>query len=213
MAATNAIHSQSRSLAAQDPATPLAATDESTRIAAFSVSTRPGRSAGARPTVPTLVHAAEVTTLINLAARLTGKAARIRMGRIGAWPGQIPLLLWLLEEDGVIQKVLVERSNMEQSTVAEHLDRMERHGLIYRERSKDDRRKYRFYLTPKARVAARELVQMLETGAQIFTKGIPKDDLAIFTRVIRQIIARLDDYITNTAAPRARARRTRAAAK
>ena len=59
--------------------------------------------------IPSLVHEAQVTTLINLAARLTGKAAHIRMGAIGAWPGQIPLLLWLLEKDGVIQKELVER--------------------------------------------------------------------------------------------------------
>src|SRR5215469_15065820 len=100
-----------------------------------------------RATIPSLVHEAQVTTLINLAARLTGKAARIRMGRIGAWPGQIPLLLWLAEEDGIIQKNLVERSNMEQSTVAEHLDRMEGHGLVHRERSRNDKRKYRFYLT------------------------------------------------------------------
>jgi DNA-binding MarR family transcriptional regulator len=186
---------------------------ESTRITARPIPVRPGRRAGAPPTVPTLVHEAQVTTLINLAARLTGKAARIRMGRIGAWPGQIPLLLWLLQEDGVIQKVLVERSNMEQSTVAEHLERMERDGLISRERGKDDRRKYRFYLTPKGRVAARELIRSLETGAQTFTDGIPKDDLAIFTRVIRQIIARLDGYITTAAPPRAAARHTRAGVK
>jgi len=181
---------------------------------AFPASARPRPRAGAYPTVPTLVHEAQVTTLINLAARLTGKAARLRMGRIGAWPGQIPLLLWLLEEDGVIQKELVERSNMEQSTVAEHLDRMERDGLIYRERGKDDRRKYRFYLTPKARMAARDLVRLLETGAQTFTKGIPKDDLAIFIRVIQQIIARLDDYITAASVRRRPApRRKRVAAK
>jgi DNA-binding MarR family transcriptional regulator len=181
---------------------------------AFPASARPRRRAKARATVPTLVQESQVTSLINLAARLTNKAARLRMGRIGAWPGQIPLLLWLLEEDGVIQKELVERSNMEQSTVAEHLDRMERDGLIYRERGKDDRRKYRFYLTPKARVAARDLIRWLETGAQTFTKGVPKDDLAIFVRVIRQIIARLDDYLITASAQQSPARkRTRGAAK
>jgi DNA-binding MarR family transcriptional regulator len=191
----------------------IAVMAESTRVTAFPRSTRPRGRAGERPTVPTLVHEAQVTTLINLAARLTGKAARIRMGRIGAWPGQIPLLLWLMEGDGLIQKELVERSNMEQSTVAEHLDRMERDGLIHRERGKDDRRKYRFYLTPKARGAARDLIGSLESGAQTFTKGIPKDDLAVFSRVIRQIIARLDDYITTAAAARTAVKRTRGTAK
>jgi DNA-binding MarR family transcriptional regulator len=162
----------------------------------------PRRNAAPPATIPSLVHEAQVTTLINLAARLTGKAARLRMGRIGAWPGQIPLLLWLLQEDGVIQKELVERTNMEQSTVAEHLDRMERDGLVSRERGHDDRRKYRFYLTPKARLAARDLIGWLESGAELFTKGIPPDDLTVFTRVIRQIIDRLDEYIRSTSARR-----------
>jgi DNA-binding MarR family transcriptional regulator len=79
---------------------------------------------------------------------------------------------------------------------------MERDGLVKRERGRDDRRKYRFYLTPKARLAARDLIGWLETGAELFTEGIPKDDLAVFTKVIRQIIARLDEYI-RTAAQRA----------
>jgi MarR family transcriptional regulator for hemolysin len=164
-------------------------------------------TSGAR--IPSLVHEAQVTTLINLAARLTNRAARIRMGRIGAWPGQIPLLLWLLEEEGVIQKDLVERSQMEQSTVGEHLDRMERDGFIYRERSREDRRKYRFYLSAKARRAAASLIRDLETGAQTFTRGIAKQDLAIFMSVIRQIIRRLEDYV-RTASRRRTAARTRA---
>src|SRR5580693_37117 len=97
---------------------------EGAHVMALRTAARSGGPAKTGPrgtvgsTVPTLVHEAQITTLINLAARLTGKAARIRMGRIGAWPGQIPLLLWLLEEDGAIQKELVQRANMEQSTVA-----------------------------------------------------------------------------------------------
>lgn len=160
----------------------------------------PGKSKSARGSrraamVPSLVHEAQVTTLINLAARLTGKAARIRMGSIGAWPGQIPLLLWLLENDGMIQKELVERANMEQSTVAEHLDRLERNGFVYRKRGAEDRRMYRFYLTEKAKAASGELIRVLETGAATFTDGIPKADLDVFDRVIRQIITKLKNFV------------------
>ena len=154
-----------------------------------------GSAAKRTAMIPSLVHEAQVTTLINLAARLTGKAARIRMGSIGAWPGQIPLLLWLLEKDGVIQKELVERANMEQSTVAEHLERLERDGFVYRRRGTDDRRMYQFYLTAKARAASAELIRMLETGARTFTEGIPKADLEVFDRVIRQIITKLKNYV------------------
>ena len=177
------------------------------------------RAAQQQPMVPSLVHEAQVTSLINLAARLTGKAARIRMGAIGAWPGQIPLLLWLLEKDGVIQKELVERANMEQSTVAEHLDRLERDGFVYRKRGADDRRKYRFYLTGRAREASPDLIAMLESGARTFTAGIPDKDLAVFDRVIRQIITRLEAFVqksnaeTNNAARASAAHRRRSNSK
>jgi DNA-binding MarR family transcriptional regulator len=152
------------------------------------------RRASALSRIPTIVEDAQVSTLINLAARLTNKAARIRLGSIGAWPGQIPLLLWLLEEDGVLQKDLVERANIEQSTVAEHLDRMERDDLIYRSRDPEDGRKYRIYLTEKTRRMSTDLLNELETGARVFIKGIRARDLAVFDTVIRKIIANLDEF-------------------
>jgi MarR family transcriptional regulator, transcriptional regulator for hemolysin len=168
-----------------------------------------------KPAVPSLVHEAQVTTLINLAARLTAKAARIRMGTIGAWPGQIPLLLWLLEQDGLIQKELVQRSSMEQSTVAEHLERMERDGLVCRQRGTEDRRQYRFFLTDEGRRTTIALVRTLESGARTFTRGIPKADLDLFEQVLRQIIERLDAFVagavTAARASDQRRRRSRSA--
>lgn len=149
-----------------------------------------------RSRIPSIVHEAQVSTLINLAARLTSKAARIRLGPIGAWPGQIPLLVWLLEEEGLTQKDLVERSSIEQPTVAEHLDRMERDGLVRRERDPEDGRRFRIYLTDKARELSGDLLSELEFGARIFTKGIKDSDLRAFDRVIRQIIVNLDSFVS-----------------
>lgn len=146
-------------------------------------------------TVPALVHDAQVTTLINLAARLTNKAARLRLGNVGAWPGQIPILLWLMQEDGIIQRDLVERAKMEQSSVAEHLERMERDGLVYRRQVTDDRRMFRIYLTPKARDLSTDVIEQLEEGARAFTQNIPEADLAVFETVIRQIIANITDFV------------------
>jgi DNA-binding MarR family transcriptional regulator len=154
-----------------------------------------GKTARRAAVIPPSLYMAQVSSLINLAARLTSKAARIRLGELGAWPGQIPLLLWLLEEDGLIQKELVQRAKMEQSTVAEHLDRLERDGFIRRRRLSSDKRKFGVFLTSKARAMSEELVTGLETGAHVFTAGIPKGDLATFDRVIRQIILRLEGFI------------------
>lgn len=146
--------------------------------------------------IPSIIQEAQVSTLINLAARLTSKAARVRLGPIGAWPGQIPILVWLLEEEGLTQKDLVERASIEQPTVAEHLDRMERDGLVRRERDPEDGRRYRLFLTEKAREMSGELLSELELGARIFTRGIKDSDLRVFDRVMRQIISNLDSFVT-----------------
>lgn len=152
-------------------------------------------AAAAASRIPNVGHDMRVTSEINLAARLTNKAARIRLGSVGAWPGQIPILVWLTAEDGLLQKDLVERTNIEQSTVAEHLDRMQRDGLIVRERDPEDGRKYRIFLTRKARQVSAELLEGLESGARQFTKGISRADLAVFHDVMARIIANLDDFI------------------
>ena len=157
------------------------------------------RSAKPGAAVPAVVHDAQISSLINLAARLTNKAARVRLGELGTWPGQIPLLIWLLEEDGMIQKDLVAKSGMEQSTVAEHLDRMEQSELIYRKQSDQDRRAYRIYLTKKAKAMSGDLLAQMESGARTFTRGIDKNDLVVFDRVIRKFIENLDDFIRKAA--------------
>jgi DNA-binding MarR family transcriptional regulator len=150
------------------------------------------------PLIPELAGNSRVTSLINMAARLTNRAARIRLGRLGAWPGQIPLLLWLIEENGLIQKELARRARMEQPTVAEHLDRLQKDGLITRRRSPSDGRKQQIFVTAKTKALSNKIVRELEHGAAMFTKGIPKNDLATFYRVIFQIIARLDDFIAES---------------
>jgi len=138
---------------------------------------------------------ARATFLINMAARLTNRAARIRLGELGASPGQIPILLCLIQEDGLIQKDLVHRSKMEQPTVAEQLARLEKRGFITRRRQAEDGRAFQVFLTPKARAMSAKLIAELERGARIFTKNIPKRDLEMFDGVICQIIDRLERFI------------------
>lgn len=153
----------------------------------------------ALPRLPSLVDDAQLSVKINVAARLTNQAARIRLGDLGAWPGQIPILLWLLEEDGIIQKELVELVNMEQPTVAEHLDRMERSGLIFRERDTEDKRSCRIFLTDHARSISAGVLEELESGARLFMQGISKSDMTTFQAVMSKIIANLHRFIQDSA--------------
>lgn len=144
--------------------------------------------------IPKSIRDDSVFFLINFAARLTNKAARIRLGSIGAWPGQIPIILYLLGDEGLSQKDLIERTRIEQSTMAEHLDRMERDGLIFRVRDAEDRRVYRIYLEDTIKRSANKLLDELEDGVELYTAGISKNDIDHFRTTIRKIIENLEEY-------------------
>ncbi len=135
-----------------------------------------------------------VFVLINLTARLSNKAARMRLGAMGTWPGQIPIVLCLLAEEGLSQKELIERTRIEQSTMAEHLDRMERDGLIYRVRDKRDRRVFRIFLSDSVRQSSDWLMGELEAGGRLYTTGITNKELEQCSKTLAKIIGNLEEY-------------------
>ncbi len=138
-----------------------------------------------------------IFVLVNLVARLSHKAARMRLGSMGAWPGQIPIVLCLLAEEGLSQKELIERTRIEQSTMAEHLDRMERDGLIHRARDKRDRRVFRIFLSDKVKESADWLMNDLEESVRMYTAGISGKDLENCSKTLTKIIGNMEKY-TNT---------------
>lgn len=142
------------------------------------------------------VRSDAILVLVNLLARLSHKAARMRFGAIGAWPGQIPIILCLLAEQGLSQKELIERTRIEQSTMAEHLDRMDRDGLIYRVRDKQDGRVFRIFLSDKVKESSDWLMSEMEEGTRMYTVGIPGKDLELCSRTLANIIGNMEKYTT-----------------
>ncbi len=109
--------------------------------------------------------------LINPLARIFEQALAARIRPLGLVPGQFPVLLALWKEDGLTQRELVERLDVEQPTMANTLARMERDGLIMRTPHPEDRRARIVRLTPGARAlegpataAATEVDRMLLAG-------------------------------------------------
>ena len=138
-----------------------------------------------------------IFVLINLLARLSNKAARQRLGSMGTWPGQIPIVLCLLAEEGLSQKELIERTRIEQSTMAEHLDRMDRDGLIYRVRDERDRRVFRIFLSDKVKESSDWLMRELEEGVRQYTAGISEKDLETCSNTLAKIIGNMEEYTNN----------------
>ena len=127
--------------------------------------------------------------LANHMARLfeRGLAARIRP--LGLTTGTFPALLELWEQDGLTQKQLVERLDIEQATMANTLSRMERDGLIKRERDPGDGRVQRIKLTEQARALRDPAIAAATAENENALFSLSDEESAQFIGLMRKIIA------------------------
>lgn len=88
---------------------------------------------------------------IGLLNRLYDRCLQDALKEFGVAPGQFAPLVMLFEENGLTQAELCRRINVEQPTMANTLERMERDGLIKRRADTDDRRRAHVFLTARAK--------------------------------------------------------------
>jgi DNA-binding MarR family transcriptional regulator len=129
---------------------------------------------------------------INHLARLMALALRDRIEPHGVVPGQFAQLLALYEEDGLSQAELCERVRIEQPTMANTLQRMERDGLVRRVPDPDDGRRALVFLTERARELEEPLVSAARAVNRSAARGIPRDEVAAFMRTLAAIIGNLE---------------------
>lgn len=129
--------------------------------------------------------------LVNHMARLFANALHARIRPLGIAPAQFMTLLELWEGDGLTQRDLVHRLDVEQATMANTLGRMERDGLIVRRASPSDARSQTIHLTKKA-MALREpaISAAMDVNAAALA-DLSDDDRARFLAMMRQAIATL----------------------
>jgi DNA-binding MarR family transcriptional regulator len=96
------------------------------------------------------------TYLASLLAKSFSRALQERGQKLGFAPGQFPVLLELWSEEGLTQRQLLDRVDIEQATMANTLARMERDGLIHRKKHPTDKRAQQIFLTDKARAMEAE---------------------------------------------------------
>lgn len=129
--------------------------------------------------------------LANHMARLFARDLQARIKPLGLSTGVFPALLELWEEDGLTQKDLVERLDIEQATMANTLARMERDGLITRHRDPADARVQRIWLTDKARDLHGPATEAaLVTNAEALA-GLSPGEADRFLALMRHTIAAL----------------------
>ena len=129
--------------------------------------------------------------LIALSARLFARALQERVLPQGVTVGQWSLLLHLWDEDGLNQKTLSRRVQIEEPTTARTLDRMERDGLVRRVRDTGDRRRINIFLTERGSQLRDELVPCAQEVNALATHGLSNQDKSKINSLLGYMIARL----------------------
>lgn len=134
-------------------------------------------------------HSDSATFLATQLARGFTRALQGKASRLGFSPGQFPILLELWEEEGLTQRQLLDRVDVEQATIANTLSRMQRDGLIERRAHPSDKRAQQIFLTDKARAMRAEALIAAEEAEQAVFAGFRRFEKELLKEYIRWAIA------------------------
>nr|WP_319513876.1 MarR family transcriptional regulator [uncultured Cohaesibacter sp.] len=126
--------------------------------------------------------------LINHMARLFARGLTARIKPLGLTTGTFPALLELWEAEGITQKQLVERLDIEQATMANTLMRMERDGLIVRKADESDGRVQRIWLTERAHSLRESAIHAALAENEERLSGLSEAEQAQFITLMQKII-------------------------
>ena len=150
----------------------------------------PTQEAAVRPEVDQVVET--IIYLYTESRRLTKGMAR----EVGLTGPQLTVLKLLETFQDLSLSSLSERIRAQNSTVTGIIDRMEREGLVCRERSKSDRRVVHIKLTDKGAKLAREIrvepLEIFRSALTSLTGADLKDLLRILMKLQKRVLARVE---------------------
>ncbi|WP_271025502.1 MarR family transcriptional regulator [Rhizobium sp. RCAM05973] len=126
--------------------------------------------------------------LASQMAKGFARALQQRATKLGFSPGQFPILLELWSEDGLTQKQLLERVDIEQATMANTLSRMERDGLVERRPHPSDKRAQLIFLTDKAAAIQAEAIEAAMAADTDLLKNFRSFERELLLEYIRRIL-------------------------
>lgn len=129
------------------------------------------------------------TYLASLLAKGFSRALQVRGQKLGFAPGQFPVLLELWAEEGLTQKQLLDRLDIEQATMANTLARMERDGLITRRKHPSDRRSQQIFLTERAREIEAPAKEAALAAEQSLLSGFRRFERELMLEYMRMALA------------------------
>lgn len=130
---------------------------------------------------------------IGLLGRLYDRRLQGVLKNFGVAPGQFAPLVMLFEQDGLTQAELCRRINVEQPTMANTLQRMERDGLIRRRSDAADKRRALVFLTARAREIQAIVMERARAVSNQTVEGLSVADQDDMFRLVARMVDNLKD--------------------
>ncbi|HCH0556757.1 TPA: MarR family transcriptional regulator [Pseudomonas aeruginosa] len=141
-----------------------------------------------------LEHAArhDPLKLLGIAYRTFSRLVDAQLREHGFAMGQLPVLVALKHGDALSQGELARRARVEQPSMAQLLNRMERDGLVQRTPDPADGRSRLISLTPLARKRLPKARAVMEAMGEQALAGFDAQDLSQFATLMLRINRNLD---------------------
>ncbi len=107
--------------------------------------------------------------------------------------GQVKILKEIMKESNLSQDDLAKKARVDKTTVAKSVKKMEAQGLIKREKSADDQRKYKLFATKEATHMIERMDQHLEKAASHMFEGISKSEIETLVKVLDKLEENLNN--------------------
>jgi DNA-binding MarR family transcriptional regulator len=125
----------------------------------------------------------------GLLAKGFARSFQAKAANVGFAPGQFPILVELWREDGLTQRELVARMEIEQATIANTLSRMVRDGLIERRPHPSDKRAQLLFLTEKARAMEADGITAAQEADDALFAGFRRFERELMLEYMRLAVA------------------------
>jgi DNA-binding MarR family transcriptional regulator len=134
-----------------------------------------------------------IAHIVVVTARLFDRQLAMRLRRHNVPIGQWPFLLFLWANEDLSQRDLSRLMAIEESTVTNTIDRMERDGLISRMRTPDNRRRNQLRLTERGHELMNALLPEAVQVVKTATLGMSEMEIGFLTSLLGKVQVNLAD--------------------
>jgi DNA-binding MarR family transcriptional regulator len=139
------------------------------------------------------VIAESIAHIVVVTGRLFDRQLAMRLRRYNVPIGQWPFLLFLWANEDLSQRDLSRLMAIEESTVTNTIDRMERDGLISRTRPPNNRRRNQLRLTERGRGLLSTLLPEAMQVVRMAAQGMSETEIGFLRSLLSKVQSNLAD--------------------